>query len=142
MRGRLWFWVALLITALVGCGLLAYFGGKGGTHTVTRIGLGLTALTAAFAALAAALTWSGNRTGGKHQEKILEQQAQMSEDIRRLAELTETSLEDARAQRPRPAVHWLIGDDRTPSDKAVLTRERVLRSVEIEQIVQRERRVA
>jgi hypothetical protein len=142
MRGRPWFWVAVLVAALAGCGLLAYFGGKGGTHTVTRIGLGVTALTAAFAALAAALTWWGNRTGAEHQERILKQQVQMAEDIRRLAELTETSLEEARAQRPQPAVQWLIGSDRTPSDEGVLTRKRVDRLLEVEQIVQRERQVA
>jgi hypothetical protein len=44
------------------------------------------------------------------------QQDRMGKDIRRLAELTESSLEEARAQRPEPVIQWLLPGGREATD--------------------------
>jgi hypothetical protein len=129
----------LAVGAVVGVTLGAAH--KGGNAVVDTT-LAFT-IVAALAALAGAvITWLGNRASAAHQRELSEKQGQMAEDIRRLAELTESSIEEARAQRPEPVVFFLIGRDGTTSETAVLERRRSVREIDVGAIVAREKQLA
>jgi hypothetical protein len=70
------------------------------THS-EGIVVALTLVSSIIAALAASagtvITWRGNK-------EAMRQQRQMAADVRRLAELTENSIEEARALKPDPVV--------------------------------------
>ncbi len=68
-----------------------------------------------------------------------QQQKQLANDIHLLAELTEGSLEEARAQRPEPVVRLAVGDGE-PATSARLNRVWIARPVEVERIIEQERR--
>lgn len=62
------------------------------------------------------------------------QQDRMGKDIRRLAELTESSLEEARAQRPEPVIQWLLPGGREATDAIEMTGEQLLRPLYVDSI--------
>lgn len=105
---------------------------------IVSIVLGVfTGATLAFAAVAAAasvavvgLAW-----------KSATEQRQMADDLRRLAELTENSIEEARAQRPDPVVRFLAAKGEA-ADAILIERTRLERAIDVEAIVEAERRRA
>jgi hypothetical protein len=97
---------------------------------VLNANLAFAVVAAVAASLSAALAWRGGK-----------QQRQIASDLRRLAELTETSLEEARAQRPEPAVSFVItGNESATSVR--LTRKHVDRAVAVEGVIENERQQA
>lgn len=104
----------------------------------------LLAGVAAVGAVAGALiTLSGNKAAkatAEYVKRLADQQEQAAADIRRLAELTESSLEEARAQRPEPIVRWVVGEERRSVTEAVVERKRLRRTIDIERITAAERR--
>jgi hypothetical protein len=100
--------------------------------TATLVALGFTVL-AAFGGLASVgLTWHGNRAALRGQE-------QMADDIKRLAELTESSIEEARAQRPDPSIQFWISHRREATEVMTIRRTRLVRHVDEDEIVNKER---
>jgi len=98
---------------------------------------------AAVAAVAGSLiTWLGNRTNAQHLHELAVQQQQAAADIRRLAELTESSLEEARAQKPEPVVQFIVGKEQASAGGAIYTRKRFARSIQVEKVVAQEREAA
>ncbi len=92
---------------------------------------------AAVAAVAGSLiTWLGNRTNAQHLHELAVQQQQAAADIRRLAELTESSLEEARAQKPEPVVQFIVGKEQASAGGAIYTRKRFARSIQVEKVAQ------
>ena len=129
--------------ALAGAVLLAtVLSVREGTETVVNVTLAFTIVAALGALLGAFITLFGNRVSDRRQREFAAEQREMAGDIRRLAELTESSIEEARAQRPEPVVHFLVGKERTPADAAVLERKRLVRELDVEAIVAREREAA
>jgi hypothetical protein len=138
--GVIWTVTALLIVgAAVGATFIA---ASVGGNAVVNMTLAFGVMATLAALLATAVTAHGNRQAARHQEELAEQQREMAEDIRRLAELTESSLEEARAQRPEPFVFFLAGAERTPTERAVLERKRLVRELDIDAIVAAERQRA
>jgi hypothetical protein len=113
-----------------------------GTGTVVDVTLAFTIVAALGALLGALITLLGNRVSDRRQRELAAKQREMAGDIRRLAELAESSIEKARAQRPEPVVHFLVGKERTPADAAILERKRLVRELDIEAIVAGERQAA
>jgi hypothetical protein len=69
------------------------------------------------------------------------EQRQMADDVRRLAELSESSLEEARAHKPEPAVGFLLrGGESAVSAK--LERKREIREIDLDAIIAKERAAA
>jgi len=97
---------------------------------VLNASLAFSIVAAVAASLSAGLAWRGGK-----------QQRQIAGDLRRLAELTETSLEDARAQKPEPVVGFLLEDDEL-AVSVKLEREREHRAIDAEGIVEKERALA
>jgi hypothetical protein len=122
--------------------LVTLVSARRGTHTVVDLTLAFTILAALAATIGSLITWLGNRASDRHQHELAQNQAQMAEDIRLLAELTESSLEEARAQRPLPVVHFLLGNEGETADGAVITRKRSERTIDVERIVARGREAA
>jgi hypothetical protein len=142
MRKVAWIVVVVTLTAAAIGGTLV--ASRRGGDAVVNATLAFTIVAALASLLAVAVTAFGNRANARHQGKLAEQQHLMAGDIRRLAELTESSLEEARAQRPDPLVLFLASqrddhEERVPTEQAVLQRTRLLREIDVEAIVARER---
>jgi hypothetical protein len=88
--------------------------------------LALVAVAAVAAVITVGLAW-----------RSTDEQKQMATDIRQLAELTGSSIEEARAQRPEPAIRFLIDGDGFEGLK--IERVSLDRQVDTETIVEAER---
>lgn len=106
----------------------------------------LTVLLAAVAAVSGVtgviITWLGDRSSDRHLQALTEQQEQAASDIRRLAELTESSLEEARAMKPELVVRFVVEKARISADSAIWTRTRFNRELDVDRIVEAERQAA
>lgn len=132
MRTRLLVWIAGLVVL---AGLIAAVGVtvSEGDGLAIALTLGFTIIAALAAAFGSWITWRGNQMSAR-------QQQQMGEDIRRLTELTEGSIEEARAQRPAPVVRFAVTNH--GADAASLRRTRLDRELDVEAILDLERRRA
>lgn len=88
--------------------------------------LALVAVAAVAAVITVGLAW-----------RSTDEQRQMATDIRQLAELTGSSIEEARAQRPKPAIRFLMNGE--GFDGLKIERVSLDRSVDVETIVKAER---
>lgn len=106
----------------------------------------LTILLAGIAAISGVagvlITYRGDRSSDRHLRALAEQQEQAASDIRRLAELTESSLEEARAQKPEPIVQFIVGEERDAAPGVIVTRRRFARTIDVGKIVAAERQAA
>jgi hypothetical protein len=102
-----------------------------GIMAAATLGVGIVAALAA--ALGSYITWRGNRDNAQEQKQI-------ADDIRRLTELTQGSIEEARAARPAPVVRFIV--EKQGAEGASLTRTRIERPLDVEAIVALERRRA
>ncbi len=128
---------ALLIAALVG--VVAVMGWVDDYREATLFLAGVAAVSGVAGVI---ITWIGDRSSDRHLRALAEQQEQASSDIRRLAELTESSLEEARAQKPEPVVEFIYGKERASASSIVVTRRRFARSLDVEKIAAAEREAA
>jgi hypothetical protein len=129
LKAALWILAGGLgISFVAGATVLAV--GEGG-QTLKEVTLAAGLFAALAAGLASASTLLGNRKLN-----------QMAEDIGRLAELTESSMQEARALKPDPTVAFLFDNGRTRAPGVVLTRRRQARSLDFESIVSGERKRA
>ena len=106
-----------------------------GTDDTAIATLVFTVIAAASATVGTVATFLGNRVTSA-------QQRQIANDISRLAELTESSIEEARALQPLPLVHFLAGDEASPADDALLVRSHLEREIDREEILANERQRA
>lgn len=112
-------WAAAAIALVAGAALLWFIDGPT---------LALTFAAAFGAAVGAVAAGLGNRSSER-----------MARDVRRLAELTETSIEEARAQRPDPSVLFVADESGSPTRSILIERKRLLRDFDVEAIVTAER---
>jgi len=130
VRRSLFIWLGVWVVAVAGVVLSIILSVREGNGVVVALTLAFTIIAALSASLGSYITWRGNRDAA-------EQQRQMADDVRRLTELTQGSIEEARAQRPEPSVSFLVNRHR--ADAATLTRTRVDRTLDVDAIMARER---
>jgi hypothetical protein len=128
---------ALVIAALVGVAVVT-----GWVDDYREATLFLAGVAAVSGLAGVIITWLGDRSSERHLRELAVQQEQAASDIRRLAELTESSLEEARAQKPEPVVEFIYGKERASASSIVVTRRRFARSLEIETMVAAQRQAA
>lgn len=117
---------AAVVTAIVWSIVAGYSG-------VAAITLGVGILAALAAALGSYITWRGNQENARQQQQI-------ADDIRRLTELTQGSIEEARAAQPAPVVRFIVKNQGV--EGASLTRTRIERPLDFEAMIELERRRA
>ena len=124
-------WSLIWLLAAAGVAVATTLAMLEGSGLVISLTLAFTIIASFVAALGTFITWRGNRAAAREQR-------QMADDLRRLAELTESSIEEARAQRPEPIVTFVLQDGET-SRGALIERTRLSREVDVERIVATER---
>jgi predicted outer membrane lipoprotein len=102
------------------------------------LGVALAAVAAVGGLGAMAIGWMSTRV----LEELRDNQRQTADDVRRLAELTESSLEEARAQKPEPVVRFVVEKERLSAKGAIVTRKRFAREIQVQEIVAFERSAA
>lgn len=134
----------LLVLIVATVGLTAVLGAMrtGWVNDYREATLLLAGVAAVGAVAGAVITWIGSRKTTQHLKELTVQQEQAAADIRRLAELTESSLDEARAQKPEPVVKFVVGDERTSVSEAVVERKRLVRDLGVEKIIAGERKRA
>lgn len=128
-------WSVLWLAAVGGIAAAIVLALTHGEGIIVALTLGSSIIAALAASAGTFITWRGN-------QETARQQRQMAADVRRLAELTQSSIEEARAQKPEPAVFFDVKGE--GSAGAVLVRKRLDREVDVERIVavERERALA
>jgi hypothetical protein len=139
MRIRHVVWILIGCVGVAGVGITSAWVNAA---TAARLALAFTIVAALGALVGAALTAWGNRAAARSQHEVATKQTDMARDIRRLAELTQSSLEEARAQSPDPFVRFLVGAKSEPAEAAVLRRIHFRRTIDIENIVANEKDAA
>ena len=131
MKRRLaWVLVWLVTLAVIGGAIvLSIVKEYSAVDTITVVGVAVASTTAA---LALVLTWSGNRASARGTN-------QMASDISRLAELTETSIVEARSRRPAPTVGFLLDDLPKAMPSIQLVRASPEVEIDVERIVAEQR---
>lgn len=132
-----WIWLAVVLVLAATVLVAAVASGR--VDDQAELGVFLAGVAAATGVGSMLITAIGNATNAKHLAELAEQQEQAASDIRRLAELTESSLEEARAQRPEPVVEFIYGKERASAPSIVVTRRRFARTLDVEKIVATER---
>ena len=128
-RGLVWLIVLLLILAVAGA--TADLVAGVGSNAVSDATLGFTVIAALGALAGAALILAGNAAN-------VAQQRALAADVKRLAELTESSLDEARAQKPEPSVQFRLKDGL--ASEVRWPRQRDTRSIDIDSIIESERK--
>jgi hypothetical protein len=126
MRRPYLIWLIVGFAAVGGAVLAVVLSVSEGDGVVIALTLGFTIVAALAAAGGTFITWKGNRDNAQ-------QQRQMADDIRRLTELTQGSIEEARAQRPEPVVRFLLKGEGV--EGLSLTRSRLDRELDVEAIL-------
>jgi hypothetical protein len=126
-RGLVWLIVLLLILAIAGA--TAYLVAGAGSNAVSDATLGFTVIAALGALAGAALILAGNAAN-------VAQQRALAADVKRLAELSESSLDEARAQKPEPSVQFRLKDGL--ASEVRWPRQRDSRSIDIDTIIESE----
>jgi hypothetical protein len=126
-----------LLLVLAVAGGLSYLAGGRGSGVVADSTLLFTIIAACGGIASVALTLSGNATAVKQQKDLAEQQATIAKDLRLLAELTESSLEEARAQKPEPTVQFLVPGDAATTE-ALWQRQSDVREISIKSVLAQE----
>src|SRR5665213_2173301 len=133
MRRPYLIWLIVGLAAVGGAVLAVVLSVSEGDGVVIALTLGFTIVAALAAAGGTFITWKGNREN-------TQQQRQMADDIRRLTELTQGSIEEARAQRPEPVVRFRLKGEGV--EGLSLTRSRLDRELDVEAILALERQRA
>lgn len=133
MRRPYLIWLILGLIAAGGVVAAVVISISEGDGAALALTLGFTILAALAAAAGTFITWKGNRENAV-------QQKQMADDIRRLTELTEGSIEEARAQRPAPELRFAVKNQGV--EAASLARTRIERPLDVDAILELERRRA
>ncbi len=127
---RTFVWLAALLILVAGAGAASlWLGSAANTSALGDAALGVSIVAAVGVLVAVAVALLGN-----------EHQRQLAKDVKRLAELTESSLEEARAQRPEPVVGFVIQDGF--AQEAVWSRSHDARPIDAEAIIASERALA
>lgn len=132
-------WVIGAVAALAAVVALAWRSITRGDDDIAGATLIFTTLAAVAAMVGTVATLVSYRRTTRYQGRLESQQGQIVADIGRLAELTESSIEEARALRPRPLLRFLVGEDREPVDSALLVRSLLRREIDLERILTDER---
>lgn len=140
-RGRAAAWIVVLFLVLSLSAVAAAAAGAGGPGAVSYVILVSTILAATGVLVGIVATLMGNASSATEQRKLSQRQDAMADDIRLLAQLTQSSLEAAQAQRPLPSVEFFLGDG-TSTSTAEWTRKVDLRPVDVAAIVDAEIRSA
>lgn len=123
-------WLIVLLLILATAGATAYFVAGAGSNAVSDATLGFTVIAALGALAGAALILAGNAAN-------VAQQRALAADVKRLAELTESSLDEARAQKPEPSVQFRLKD--SLASEVRWPRQHDIRSIDIDSIIESER---
>lgn len=126
---RVLLWVAALLVLVAVAGTASFWLGIASSSALGDAALGVSIVAAVGVLVAVAVALRGN-----------EHQRQLAKDVKRLAELTESSLEEARAQRPEPTVAFVIKDGF--AQEAVWSRLHDARLMDTEAIIASERALA